>query len=423
MSHARLSPSARHRWGACPASVRECAKFPDDVAGPAAIDGTHSHTLLEWCVKNNAAAASQIGVTMKDDDGEFKVDADRAERVQFALDYIQRRMEQIPNCKVISEEKVNPVTLLGRDDLKGTIDIQLVGDDYLELIDYKDGMGVVEAEKNPQLEVYAWGVLAKHTICGITPFQRMRMTIIQPKLRSKGLDGWVAHEVNVAEFMVETGKQIIAEAAATDAPDAPFVPGESQCKYCRAKGSCSALANQAMEASGISFENLDVAKQAADKEPETMSNQQIREILEAAPLIRQMLEGVEKEALRRFEAGQNIDGLKVVRGRGTRAWAFDDEQMAEKLKKFGLPKDAIWQAKLISPAQAEKLTWEKRSGEKVQLTERQLARMKDEYIKKSDGKLTVVSLSDDRPEVTMSAAQMFSAVTPEPSLPSFLLSL
>jgi len=50
-THAKLSPSKRHRWGACPGSVREEAAYPEDRSGPAAIDGTHSHTLLEHCVK------------------------------------------------------------------------------------------------------------------------------------------------------------------------------------------------------------------------------------------------------------------------------------------------------------------------------------------------------------------------------------
>jgi hypothetical protein len=209
----------------------------------------------------------------------------------------------------------------------------------------------------------------------------------------------------------------MVEAEATDAPDAPFTPGETQCKYCRAKGSCAALTGQAMAASGIAFANLDVAQQAADKEPGTMSDQQIREILEAAPLIRQMIEGVEKEALRRFEAGQEIEGLKAVRGRGSRAWMFPDEDMEGKLKKFGIPKSAMWETKMVSPAKAEKLVWEKRDGEKVQLSDRQLKVLRGEYIKSSEGKLQVVSVSDDRPAVILSAVSMFDAI---PDLPDFL---
>lgn len=93
--------------------------------------------------------------------------------------------------------------------------------------------------------------------------------------------------------------------------------------------------------------------------------------------------------------------------------------MADKLKKMGLPKDTIWSTSLITPAQAEKVTWKKRDGTEVQLTERQRATLSKEYIKKSDGKLTVVSVADERPAVTLSAAPLFSSV--EPVLPAWML--
>jgi len=208
--------------------------------------------------------------------------------------------------------------------------------------------------------------------------------------------------------------------ASTDNPAAPYTPGESQCKYCAHKGACTALVSQSMAASGIDFADLNVAKDAAKKEPTTMSDSQIKEIIEAAPLIRQMIEGVEKEAMRRFELGQNIEGLKMVRGRGSRAWSLTDDEVAEKLKKMGVPKTEVWQTKLISPAQAEKVTWTKRNGDKVQLTDRQLKIMQTEYIKKSDGKLTVVSDADDREAVIVSAAGLFAPVVAEPSVPEFL---
>jgi hypothetical protein len=145
-THANLSPSKRHRWALCPGSIREEAKYPDDTSGPAAIDGTHSHTLLEHCIDAGLIdPTTQVGEVMADDDGEFKVDADRAARVKTAIEYIRER-SMGGMLKVISEERVDPKHLLGRDDLSGTVDCQIIGPDWIELIDYKDGMGVVEAE-------------------------------------------------------------------------------------------------------------------------------------------------------------------------------------------------------------------------------------------------------------------------------------
>lgn len=429
-THAQLSPSKRSRWALCPGSIREEAKYPEQESGEAAVDGTHSHTLLETCIKSGMDAALYVGQSLFDHEGQFKVDADRAKRVQIALDYIAKRVKEEGTpffiAKVISETRVDPAHLLGRDDLSGTVDVQIQCYDILELIDYKDGMGVVSAEGNLQLEQYAYGVLAgyKLPVNGSYPFKTVRMTIIQPKLALRGMNPITSHDVAVSDLLANMGT-IITQAAATDKPDAPLVPGESQCKFCRAKGSCSALASNVMKEVGIMFQpvvsqTLDVAQQSADKDPSTMDDAQIRQIMEAAPLMRQLLEGVEKEALRRLEAGQTIAGLKLVNGRGSRAWALPEEEMAEKLVKMGIPKSAIYETKLVTPAKAEKLTWDKKDGTKVQLTDRQLARMEQEYVVKMAGKLTVVPESDSRQAVITNAAPLFSAVETPAELPAWL---
>jgi hypothetical protein len=366
-----------------------------------------------------------VGLPLQDHEGDFVVDAPRAERVKVAYDYIAERSAGYL-LPVVSETRVDPAHLLGRDDLSGTVDVQIMGGDTLELIDYKDGMNIVSAEGNMQLEQYAYGVLAgyKLPVNGAYPFQFVKMTIIQPKLAMRGLNAITSHTVTVKDLLSNMGI-LVAQAAATDNPDAPLVPGESQCKYCRAKGSCSALASNVMKEVGIMFQpvvtqTLDVAQQSANKDPSTMDDAQILQIMEAAPLMRQLLEGVEKEALRRLEAGQTIPGLKLVNGRGSRAWVLPEDQMAEKLVKMGIPKTAIYETKLVSPAKAEKLTWEKKDGTKVTLTERQLSRMEQEYVSKLAGKLTVAPESDGRPAVIKNAAPLFSAVVTPVELPAWL---
>ena len=424
-THANLSPSKRHRWGLCPGSIREEAKYPEDRSGPAAIDGTHTHTLLEFCLSGPWEPEELVGQTMQDDDGKFLIDAERAERVKIATDYVKQRVAEQPGCKVIAEHRVDPQRLIARDDMSGTVDIQIHGTDVLEIVDYKDGMGAVQAEGNAQLELYAVGALAD--VGEPYPWKRVRMTIIQPKMALRGQPAITSHEVDISEILAIVDRLVI-EGAAVDAPDAPLVPGESQCKFCKAKGSCAALASNVMKEIGIMFQptvmSLDVAQQSADKDPSTMDDAQILQIMEAAPLMRQLLEGVEKEALRRLQSGQAITGLKLVNGRGSRAWALQDDEIAEKLIKMGIPKGAVYETKLVSPAKAEKLTWEKRDGTKVQLTERQLKRMEQEYVVKMAGKLAVATESDSRPAVVMNAAPLFSAVEAAPAadaLPSWLL--
>ncbi len=438
--HAQLSPSKAYRYLACPGSVREEAKYPEPPSGPGAIDGTHSHTLLEHCLKQFIDPLAVVGQTLKDHDGEFTVDKPRAERVKVAFDYVHK-VENL-GCKVLTEQRVSPAHLIGRTDMDGTVDIQIHGPEVLEIIDYKDGMNLVEAKDNSQLELYALGVLAsfKLPINATYPFKTVRMTIIQPKLAVKGLPTITSHDMTVPEVLALIPKYVVG-GAATEKPDAPLIPGEKQCKYCRASG-CTARGQAAMAAAGVKFPSLAPepvpglfdkqiesaplaaapSQQVAEQDPGTMTNERLVEILEAAPLMRQMIEQAEAEAQRRLESGVSIPGLKLVNGRGSQVWNLPEDQIAEKLKGMGVPKDAVWVTKLVSPAQAKKLAWTKRDGTAKQLTERQLKTLETEYISKLGGKLTVAPESDPRPAVVRDAAPLFSAVEPQaPALPSWLL--
>jgi antitoxin VapB len=99
----------------------------------------------------------------------------------------------------------------------------------------------------------------------------------------------------------------------------------------------------------------ELSQQAADLDPNTMTPEKIAQVMLAAPLVRQMIEAVEEEALRRLKAGQTIPGLKVVHGRGSRSWALPEDEMADKLIKMGIPKSAVYETKLVTVAKVEKL--------------------------------------------------------------------
>jgi hypothetical protein len=398
------------------------APYPEGDSGPAAIDGTHSHALLERCLIDNVPASHKIGMILKDHEGEFKVDADRAARVQVALDYI--------GPGAISEERVNPKYLAHRDDLSGTVDVQVNrGNRVWEIIDYKDGMNDAWDSAILQMEQYAIGVLAELQIPVNMeyPFDTMRLTVIQPKLALRGGQAIRSKDYAVRDLLTTVLTTIVLQAKATDDPDAPLMPGESQCKYCRAKGSCPALAGNVMKEIGVMFQPVEVGElsiQTAQKDPATMSDDQLRQIIEAAPLMRQLLDGAEAEAEARLKKGTPIAGLKLVHGKGSRSWAYPEAEMVEKLVAMGIPKSSVYVTKLVSPAQAEKLVWEKTKGGekvKVQLSDRQLKRMAQEYVAHTTGKPTLALESDSRPAVIVDASPMFQPIPAQAeSLPSWL---
>jgi hypothetical protein len=429
-THAQLSPSKAYRWLACPGSVREESRYPDEPSGPSAIDGTHTHSLLEHCIKNSGDPMRMVGIKMKDHEGEFVVDRDRADRVTVALHYITKQRGMLGT--VIPEQRVHLRHLVGRDDMDGTCDVQIKTPEVLEIIDYKDGMNEVEAKDNPQLELYALGALAAYgmPVNGDYPFTAVRMTIIQPKVAMKGKPPITSHELTVPEIMCKIGK-FVAGAAATDAPDAPLVSG-AHCKYCKHK-SCATRAQDTMKEVGMMFPTIsetvtvnpvtELSQQAADLDPNTMSPEKISQIMLAAPLVRQMIEAVEEEALRRLKAGGKIPGLKVVHGRGSRSWALPEDEMAQKLIGMGIPKGEVYETKLLTVAKVEKLKWEAtKGGEKVQrqLSERQLKTLDTEYVAKVAGKLTVVPESDPRQAVVLDASPLFAAVPETPAIPAWL---
>ncbi len=391
MSHEKLSPSKSMRWRKCPGSPREEAKYPDERSGAAAIDGTHTHTFLTKCIETPFFPPSAwVGQEMEDHDGKFVIDADRAERVQFALNIIATR-----NGIVHSERKVDPAPLLGVEGLAGTADIIIVGEDSIEIWDYKDGVGVIDAG-TPQLEQYGFGVVAADR----TPYKTITLGIIQPKLRTKGMDGFMSITKSMDDFMAGA-PALIADAKATQDPNAPLIAGE-HCKYCKHKANCTAMGGVVAEV----FPDLTTAVTATDK---------IRLLVERKAMILDLVESAEKEALRLAEIGQPIPGLKVVRGRGSRDWAVPEEQVLTFLKKAGVPSDDCYTQKVVSPAQAEKLKWVKRDGSEHVLSDKHKTQMQTEFIRKSEGSLTVVPVADKRQAVELGVASMFAAIPANPS--------
>jgi hypothetical protein len=113
----------------------------------------------------------------------------------------------------------------------GHPDLVLVYKDFVVVVDYKTGWGgsTPPAELNLQIAAYAIGVALK--------FKRAAawVAIIEPAV-NKEPDYCLYDKTALGERWRET-EAILAEAAK---PDAPLVPGDLQCKYCRARSICPA---------------------------------------------------------------------------------------------------------------------------------------------------------------------------------------
>ena len=414
-NHSQLAPSSRSRWGKCPGSVK-LQVYGDAPPNEYAIDGTRTHMILEYCLDNVIANASSLVGTTFTSEGEFTVDQDRADRVQVALDYIHNALPggYLDGFSVQfgSEQKVDLSYITGGFDLRGTCDVVIRdGQLLLHIIDYKDGMNQVFAENNPQMEMYALGVLSKiiqEEGYSSLPHQ-VKMTIIQPKLALKGLPAIDEWDIRTMDLLAIVLPQLIREATLTQVENASLVPGETQCRYCTAKTTCPALNQKIMDELGFA-KSMDIVESGAEKDPSTMNNQKLSEFMQAIPLVNVFVKAVEEEITTRLTAGEDIPGFKLIHGNGSRSWLEDEEKTAKKLIKMGIPKSDVYRKVLVTPAQAEKLRWTKKDGTSHSLSKVQIKRMNDDYIHKSIGNLKIAYASDPKPSAIVKADHMFEPV-------------
>ena len=126
------------------------------------------------------------------------------------------------------------------------------------------------------------------------------------------------------------------------------------------------------------FDELD------DVKPDTLTDKELKVILDNAKLIKSWLDAVELHVFDMLQRGQSFDGYKLVEGRSTRSWISEDE--TAKVLSEKLSADELFTQKLISPAQAEKLLKTQKS-------------LLDGLVNKSEGKPTLVPSCDKRPSL------------------------
>jgi len=168
-----------------------------------------------------------------------------------------------------------------------------------------------------------------------------------------------------------------ANEALSDSPQR--VPGDEQCKFCKAMPTCPALMDLAHKVIATDFDNMD----AADN-PDTLSDERLAEALSAKKLVLSWFDAVEQHAFQKLERGEAFPGFKLVEGRSLRQWG--DDAVAEQILVELLGDDA-YESKLLSVAKAEKALGKKRSGDIANL------------VTKPRGKPVIVPESDKRPAI------------------------
>ena len=363
-AHALISPSALSRIIACPGSVALCEGLPE-VRSEAADTGTKAHELLEGYLNGRQRAPRGSDPAM------VKV-------IRPIVDWVtklaaDRKLEIIPEMPVPAGEMLYPDN---PEVCWGTADVVLHNEKELIVLDLKYGVTPVAAKDNPQLLAYALGAL---TAIGDTG-QKITVGILQPRTAGPMHEFWEPEDEEVEEFLDAASNAIELALQALEGVATPaLIPGDEQCRWCRAAATCPALKKKALEP----FEDL--TKNKVEESDEAT----LADILSRKKLLLALLDAVETQALERALSGSKIPGFKLVESVTRRTWV-DYGALLDELEACQLPMDKLAPPTLVSPAQAEKLVPKAQQA------------VLSRFITKPKGKPTLAPESDKRPPLGIS---------------------
>lgn len=252
--------------------------------------------------------------------------------VRDYFDYVISHLED--NAEIYTEVKLDLRRYIK--DGFGTSDNVIVDatNETLHVFDLKYGKGVkVYADNNSQGRIYAIGALL-----AFDKKKKIKKVVIhigQPRINHFDKEELTAKE------LMNFAKKVKVAARRTEEFDAPLVPGEEQCRWCRANAECTALRDFTFETISQEFEDLDTELMTADE---------LSDILMQKKLIESFLKNVEERVTELLIEGDDVPGFEIGFGRSNRKW----DDTAEEFLVEQLGKDA-YQKSLITLSKAEKL--------------------------------------------------------------------
>jgi len=248
----------------------------------------------------------------------------------------------------------------------GTGDYVIIADGTLYIIDYKHGKGIeVSAEGNPQMMLYALGVL--ELFDSIYDIDTVQMAIYQP--RRENVSVYVMAKDDLLQWAMGELKE---KAELAYAGEGEFQAGE-HCQFCKAKAFCRKRAEYNLELAKYDFEM-----------PATLEDVEIAAILVKADELAAWATDVKEFALQQALSGVKYDGWKIVEGRSNRKYT-DEDAVADTVKKAGFDP---YEPKLLGITAMKKLLGKKKFAEILK-----------GLVEKPQGKPTLVPESDKRPEI------------------------
>lgn len=456
MAHAFLSPSGAAAWMRCNAKPFRERDFPE-TTNDSADEGTAAHYLLEQCLEQNVNADHFTGLRIRVENGKtefhtsgaYPVGPDMTREIQKVLDLARSDAD---GATIYAEQQLAIEQFTGEQGATGTCDMVIIKGKTLWCRDLKFGRGVqVFADGNEQLLLYGGAALDEFDVMG--EIETLVLCIDQPRLNH--FDKW--------ELSVSEARELLAAVRATAdrillAEELIAVPGDKQCRFCKASATCAERTAFTTELIVGEFVDLDKgfvkvempqaekllaqsfgvkpaaitfhaatfdevvqadmsdyftvkkpsirpALEEATERLATAEDERLATLLDACDLLEGFPKAVRAEVERRLLAGKFTDArYKLVEGRqGARSWT-DEAEAEAALKAMRLKVNQMYDFKLISPTTAEKILKEAnpRKWNKLQ-----------PLIGRSDGKPSVAPASDKRPALSVAIAEQFEELPAE----------
>lgn len=340
-THSLLSPSSAERWLNCPPSARMSEQFPEEIS-VYADEGTTAHALGE--IKLLRAFEKITEEEFQERLQELKQDKYYSDEMEECTDYYLSVVKSLQNeePKIFEVEQSLDLSEYIPDG-QGTADCLFIENTTLNIVDYKHGKGVlVEAPYNEQLELYALGAYLIYSI--LYDIKDVQMTICQPR------------KSNVSSFRMTVADLLnFGDKVKKIAPIAwkgqGFCNAGRWCKFCKALPVCEAQA-----------ERVRIIKDKINNDINCLSDDELVEILDISDPVINFLQNAKNYAMNRIIDGYELNGYKVVEGRSRRI--FSDENKAIQIASELIPSEELYEKKLISLANIEKLVGKKTFAEK-----------------------------------------------------------
>lgn len=376
--HAILGASAADRWMHCPPSARLTEGMKDEETTFAA-EGTAAHALCEWKVRR--ALKMQAGKRPSSDFWSDEMEECSDDYRDYIVDLVTAAKQHCKGPIALIEQKLDFSCYVP--DGFGTGDFLLVADENLNIVDFKYGRGVpVYADHNPQMMLYALGALQLFDM--LYDIREVTLTIFQPRLMNVSV--WSLSSEDLYRWAEE---ELKPKAELTNKGEGEYLLG-SWCRFCKARNQCRARAESFLELARMEFQP-----------PALLSDEELAEVMgKADELSRWCSDIMAYATAAAIEEGRHFAGFKVVCGRSVRK--FSDPKAVEQAAKEAGYSD-IYTKTLITLTAFEKLMGKETFKEVL-----------GKYVIKPDGKLTLVPISDKRPEVSVNPAENEFMITRVP---------